>query len=162
MKKTVYVIDTSGFIAGAEFIDGPMFTVPGVVDEIVDKHTRLRFDLLVNEGLKVELPLKIYHEKVRFAAISTGDNNVLSKTDVDILAKALELNEECSVVMITDDYAIQNVAASLGIKYKSSVSKGIKSRIRWELKCIGCGAAVKSGNECPICGSGVTRHRVEN
>jgi UPF0271 protein len=160
MESNVYVMDTSGFLVGTNFTEGTIVTVPGVVDEIIDSSTRLRFDLLVDSGLRVESPLESYIEHVILAAKSTGDDSVLSRTDLDILAKALELLSISKVILITDDYAVQNVAASLGIEYKSAGSRGIKKNILWELKCIGCGAIAKSGNECPICGSEVRRRRV--
>lgn len=160
MESNVYVMDTSGFLVGTNFTEGTIVTVPGVVDEIIDSSTRLRFDLLVDSGLRVESPLESYIEHVISVAKSTGDDSVLSRTDLDILAKALELLSISKVILITDDYAVQNVAASLGIEYKSAGSRGIKKNILWELKCIGCGAIAKSGNECPICGSEVRRRRV--
>jgi UPF0271 protein len=166
MKDKVYVIDTSGFIARAEFRDGTTVTVPAVVDEIIDSTSRLMFDLLKDIGLRVELPERNYREVVRSAAISTGDASVLSVTDVDILAKALEMNSEYEVILVTDDYAIQNVAANLGIEYRTAATSGIKKKIVWELKCTGCGNIVESGNavesgiECPICGSGIRRRRL--
>jgi UPF0271 protein len=160
MESNVYVMDTSGFIVGTNFSEGTMVTVPGVADEIIDSSTRLRFDLLLDSGLRVESPLEGCIEHVISAAKSTGDDTVLSGTDLDILAKALELLSKGKVILITDDYAVQNVAASLGIEYRSAGSKGIKKNILWEQKCRGCGAIVKSGNECPICGSEVRRRRV--
>ena len=186
MKDIVYVIDTSGFIAQVEFRDGTTVTVPAVVDEIVDSTSRLRFDLLKDAGLRVELPDGACREKVRSAAISTGDASVLSATDLDILAKALELKSGFWVILVTDDYAIQNVAAKLGIEYMAAATSGIKKNVVWELKCTGCGNVVESGSvvksgkvmksgkavesgnvvesgiECPICGSGVRRRRVKH
>ena len=186
MIDKVYVIDTSGFIAQVEFRDGTTVTVPAVVDEIMDSTSRLRFDLLKDAGLRVEHPDGACREKVRSAAISTGDASVLSVTDLDILAKALELKSSFGVILVTDDYAIQNVAANLGIEYKTAATPGIRKKVLWELKCTGCGNVVesgkamksgkavvsgktmksgnvvKSGIECPICGSGVRRRRVKH
>jgi UPF0271 protein len=168
MKDKVYVIDTSGFIIQVEFRDGTIVTVPAVVDEIIDSTSKLRFDLLKDAGLRIELPDVACLRKVRSAAISTGDATVLSVTDLDILAKALELKSEFEVILVTDDYAIQNVAARLGIEYMTASTSGIKKKVVWELKCTGCGNVVESGNvveksiECPICGSGVRRRRVRS
>jgi len=161
MKDKVYVIDTSGFIAQVDFSDGTTVTVPAVVDEIMDSTSRLRFDLLKDAGLRVELPDGPCREMVRSAAISTGDVSVLSVTDLDILAKALEKKSGFEVILVTDDYAIQNVAANLGIEYKTAATSGIRKKVVWELKCTGCGNVVESGIECPICGSGVRRRRVK-
>jgi len=81
--------------------------------------------------------------------------------------------------LVTDDYAIQNVAANLGIEYMTAATSGIRKKVVWELKCTGCGNVVESGKamkpgkavvsgnvvesaiECPICGSGVRRRRVK-
>jgi UPF0271 protein len=129
MKDKVYVIDTSGFIIQVEFRDGTIVTVPAVVDEIIDSTSKLRFDLLKDAGLRIELPDVACLRKVRSAAISTGDATVLSVTDLDILAKALELKSEFEVILVTDDYAIQNVAARLGIEYMTASTSGIKKKV---------------------------------
>ena len=159
MNGKVYVIDTSGFIVGVQFTDGTMLTVPGVVDEIIDSASRLRFDLMHDAGLRVEPPLGVFKDKVVSAAASTGDAIVLSQTDIEVLSKALELAQEFNVILITDDYAVQNVASILGIKFKPAGSSGIKKEIVWEMRCTGCGVVVKSGSECQICGSAIRRRR---
>ncbi len=159
MEDKVYVIDTSGFIVGVHFTDCTMVTVPGVVDEIIDRTSRLRFDLMHDAGLRVEPPLGVFKEQVVSAAASTGDAGVLSETDIDVLAKALELAQKSKVILITDDYAVQNVASGLELEFKPAGSSGITKEIVWELRCTGCGVMVKSGNECQICGSAIRRRR---
>ena len=161
MKDIIYVIDTSGFIVGIKVSPTSIVTVPGVVDEIIDKSTRLRFDLLHDAGLIVDIPYVEYKDTVRSASISTGDDSVLSNTDIDILAKALELSKRSDVILITDDYAVQNVAAILDIKYQPAATSGIKKKIRWELRCTGCGSVARSGTECPICASKIKRYRIK-
>lgn len=158
-KGKVYVIDTSGFIVGVDLSDGTLVTVPGVAEEIIDSSTRLRFDLLRDGGLRVEPPLKIYQEQVRRVAVSTGDVGVLSGTDIDILSKAMEIGEMSHVVLVTDDYAVQNAATAMGIAYMPAGTWGIQKELVWEMKCIGCGNVVESGSKCPICGSAVRRRR---
>ena len=162
MKNKCYVIDTSGFIVGIEYMDGVMVTVPKVQDEILDSTTKLKFDLLYDRGLRVEKPLKVCANQVTAASVLTGDYGILSGTDIDILAKALELTKTYQVILITDDYAIQNVASHLGIKYMYAGLNGINKTIKWEMKCTGCGATVAKGSECPICGCGIRRRRVKH
>ncbi|MCK4936982.1 MAG: DNA-binding protein [Methanosarcinales archaeon] len=162
MKEKVYVIDTSGFIVGVQFNDGDMVTVPGVVDEIIDSTSRLRFDLMYDAGLKVEPPLGTFKEQVVSAAASTGDAGVLSKTDIEVLAKALELAQNSKVIFITDDYAVQNVASCLELEFKPAGSSGITKKIVWELRCTGCGIVVNYGSECQICGSAIRRRRARH
>ena len=161
IKDRIYVVDTSGFIVGIKVPPTSIVTVPGVVDEIIDRDTRLRFDLLHDAGLIVDIPYGEYKDTVRSASISTGDDSVLSNTDIDILAKALELSKRSDVVLITDDYAVQNVATILDIKYQPAATSGIKKKIRWELRCTGCGSVVRSGTECPICASKIKRYRAK-
>ncbi|MCL7415500.1 MAG: DNA-binding protein [ANME-2 cluster archaeon] len=162
MEEKVYVIDTSGFIVGVEFTHGKMITVPGVVDEIIDSTSRLRFELMHDAGLRVEPPLGTFRDIIASAAESTGDATVLSETDIDVLAKALELAQGSQVILITDDYAIQNVASKLSIEYRPAGSSGIAKEVVWEMKCTGCGAVVTSGSDCPVCGSSIRRRRVGN
>ncbi|MBW6517420.1 MAG: DNA-binding protein [ANME-2 cluster archaeon] len=162
MEDKVYVIDTSGFIVGVQITDGAIITVPSVEYEIIDSSSRLRFDLMQDAGMRVEPPLATFKEQVVSAAVSTGDAGVLSHTDIDVLAKALELIQKFTVTLVTDDYAVQNVASVLKVEFKPAGSTGISKGIVWELYCTGCGVVVKSGSECKICGCAIKRRRASH
>ena len=87
----------------------------------------------------------------------TRDSEELSKTDLEVLAKAFEHKDRC--VLLTDDYAVQNVAVQLGIEVKPIAQKKIKDILIWQKQCIGCKKKFDKGEICPICGSPLKKKR---
>ena len=110
-----YVLDSSVFIYYLRISD-TIYTVPEVIHELKSENAKIILNILIGEGLRIESPnseaVKVVMEKSK----STGDYAKLSNTDIQLLAKALELN----AILVTDDYAIQNVAAHLAIETKAS------------------------------------------
>lgn len=162
MTEITYVLDASVFMIGHISMGSEVrsVTVPGVVDELKDAQSRLVFEQAVQEKLTVEEPTDASRLKVISAAKNTGDMERLSDTDVDLLAKALELGERCR--LITDDYAMQNVACGLSITVQDIAQNGITHILRWRLRCDGCKRyfdedECKAGDMCPVCGSLVRR-----
>ena len=146
---TVHVIDTSTIFMRKAYYEN-MVTIPEVVDEIKDENSQLYFSLL---NLRVEEASERNVERVVEVAVKTGDIHKLSRTDIKLIAKALDLREKGEdVVLVTDDYSIQNVAMSLGLKVDNIVQPKISKRFRWIKICKGCGRKV-DGEICPICGS---------
>ncbi len=133
-------------------VTGECYTTPSVVAELVDLKSRCRYDLLVAAGLRVRLPGADKLARVRAAAEKTGDLPVISGTDCDVLALAGELG----ATIFTDDFAIQNVAAGIGIAVQPLQQRAAK-KIRWKYRCSGCGRYFKAEGECPVCGSNIKR-----
>ena len=105
--------------------------------------------------MDVRSPEEKYVEMVSIAAKKTGDYNVLSKTDIDVLALAMEYNG----IIVTDDYAIQNVARQSGIEYTGSGIEPIRKSIVWKYRCTGCHRIYDKYIEvCPVCGHSVKRY----
>ncbi len=96
--------------------------------------------------LAVREPREEDQVRVEAAAVRTGDAGVLSATDRDILALALEL----SAVLVTDDFAVQNVAHRLGIETQSIQQRPARA-IRWRYRCSGCGRYWR------VCGAPIKR-----
>ena len=134
-----------------------LITIPGVVDEVRAEAARLRLDLAREGGLRVEWPEPEMVNKIKEMAAYTRDLEELSKTDLEILAKALEHKD--NAILLTDDYAVQNVAVQLGIEVKPIAQKKIRDLIIWGKKCIGCKRSFDSGEVCPICGSPLKKKR---
>lgn len=156
MMTERYIADSAVFIMGDSDIDPSlMITVPGVADEMKSKEARLRFELAEEGGLRIELPDPVFLEKVLKEAAATRDNAVLSETDAKVLAKALEYKE--SAVLLTDDFAVQNVAVRLGISVRPAEQEMIRDRIIWQVRCTGCGRYFTDGDVCPVCGSPMKR-----
>lgn len=155
---TCYIADSAVFIMGNCDLDSSlMITIPSVAEELKSRDSLLRFDLAKVEGLRVEWPDPEMVKEVRKMAEHTQDSEELSKTDLEILAKALEYRE--SGILLTDDYAVQNVAVQLGIQVKPVVQKKIKDIIIWQKQCIGCRKTFDKGDVCPICGSPLKKKR---
>ena len=77
-----------------------------------------------------------------------------STTDVRLIAAALELGG----VLVTDDYAIQNVAEKLDVRVEIIAREGIDEGRDWRFQCQGCGREFDEDHDrCPVCGSDVER-----
>ncbi|KAF5090170.1 NOB1 family endonuclease [Methanoculleus horonobensis] len=145
------VLDASVFFAEIP-LEGPIATTSSVVAELADTHAKCRFEVLMAAGLAVREPRGEDLARVDAAALRTGDSGVLSGTDREILALALEL----SAVLVTDDFAVQNVAHRLGIETQSIRQRPARP-IRWRYRCSGCGRYWKEPGDCPICGASIKR-----
>lgn len=80
------------------------------------------------------------------------------------MALALDLseNDNNDVMILTDDYSIQNVASELKIKFETISQSGITKRFKWIYQCRGCGKKFKENiSICPICGAR-TRDTISN
>ena len=151
----VLVLDTSAFFLSVP-LSGRLFTVPRVEGELKDLRGKARLAVLMEEGLEIRVPGLNFQRKVLDAAKKSCDFSVLSATDTDLLALSCELRG----TLVTDDFAIQNTAHTLGIPVRSLIQRSASARI-WQLRCTGCGkyfdqVPTKAG-DCPICGSELKR-----
>ena len=158
-KSKVVIIDTSAVLSGKpiNFDDVIIVTAQSVSDELKpggkDYQT---FQFLMEKGLKVDSPSRESIVETRAISTRTGDIGRLSKTDIEILALALDLSREKDKepVILTDDYSIQNVANVLNIQFESISQQGIKKRFKWSYRCRGCGKKFEEYIKvCPICGA---------
>jgi UPF0271 protein len=145
-----YVLDASVFIYNV-LVSGEIYTVPGVTRELKSSEAVVVLQEFLKRGMKIETPRKTDVEIVTEKAKSTGDYLRLSKADIELLAKALEL----SGTLVTDDYSIQNVATLLGIETQPIQQARIKRVLTWRRRCVGCGRLYDSEAICPVCGSEV-------
>jgi len=158
-KQRKYVLDTSAILSGKLINLGEMeiFTTPKVSDELSPGGRDYQnFQYLKEKGLNILSPDKKMIEEVKIISYKTGDQNRLSKTDIEILALALELEKKDNydIIILTDDYSIQNVANALNLKFKSINQSGITKRFKWDYRCPGCGKIYKDSIRiCPICGT---------
>ncbi len=122
---------------------------PSVADEIKTRAPLL--DAYVENGIvRIEQPEQRYVSRVKKVAREAGELDKLSKTDIDVLALALQLD----ATLVTDDYHVQNVAAVLGIPFEG-VTGEIKEQRRWVKRCSACGKTFPytyRGKRCPHCG----------
>jgi len=145
------VLDAS-FFFGDFPADGDIFTVPLVVDELKDIRAKGNFEKWCARGLRVQSPTEESRKRVLSAARSTKDITVISGTDRDLLALALDLEAD----LYTDDFAIQNVALALKVKTVPILQR--KARlVHWKYRCSGCGRYAEQDGECPVCGAAIKR-----
>jgi len=150
------ILDASAFYAGVPFRSSDdYYTTSLAYDEI--KHIKKSHDvlgtLLETNRLKIREPDKESTEFAIKAAKDTGDFPQLSKQDISIIALCIEMNGE----IISDDFAISNVAKNLGLKISPIMTQGIKDVGKWIHYCPACRTNHTNGKECPMCGTPLKR-----
>lgn len=147
------VVDSSAIIGGFLPEEDNYFTVSEVIDEIGDESSKERLLYFLNSGkILIKTPIEKTLKEVTKRSEITGDT--LSITDLKLISLALDLDS----VIITEDYGIQNVASTLGIRCKSIRESGIKKTINWEYYCMGCKKIYsKNKKVCQDCGSKIKR-----
>lgn len=156
--KTVFILDTSAFLSGKPLdFENAIFITTYLIDEEITKggkdHQNLLF--LKEKGLILKKASVESKNEIEKVSKKSGDFERLSEFDREILALALdEVKDRKVVVILTDDYSIQNVATYLKIKFQSISQKGITKKFKWISRCQGCGKKFKDNiSVCPICGS---------
>ena len=139
-------------------IENEQYTVPLVEEELKKGLTSARLKTSIRTGkLKVRIPKKVFLEEVEKAAERVGDSLLLSETDKQVLALALEFKSAGrKPIIVTDDYSIQNLANSMGIEFRPLTTLGIKFRYMWVLVCPACGSRYpprKRTRVCKVCGT---------
>ncbi len=151
-SQKIYVLDSTVFAEkqASKFTENACVTVLEVADEMKSLDAKVEFDRL-SHTISIMEPEKEFTEKVEQAAKKTNDK--VSPTDKKVIALALHFKaKKKAVVLVSDDYGVQNVAKSLGVEFLSVRQKGIKAQFEWQRKCTACGKPML-GTECQICGS---------
>lgn len=156
-KPAIFILDTSAILSGKPLtLDiKRAVTTSGVSHEIQPGGRDYRtFLFLQEQGLSVHDPTKESIRKIHRAATESGDIGRLSNADIEVLALALDLNQDQQTIIITDDYSIQNVSYILGIRFEPISQSGITKRFKWNWRCSGCGKIFTTHvSTCPICGA---------
>ncbi|WP_266078786.1 NOB1 family endonuclease [Haladaptatus caseinilyticus] len=148
----MYVLDASAFINEYHTTEQTA-SIPMVQQELEGEHA-FRFDAMEGSGMHIHLPRDDAVEKVRRAADETGDLDVLSMTDIRLIAATFELDG----TLVTDDYAMQNVAERMDVAVDVIAQDGIEEQRNWSFQCAGCGREFDEDKDrCPICGSPLSR-----
>ncbi len=159
MKKQVFIIDTSAILSGKpiHLNNKKIVTTPAVSDEFNPGGRDFRtFELLKETGLAIHAPSKEAINHVKKTAQKTGDDSRLSLADIEIVALAIDINNEPDqeATILTDDYSIQNVASTLHIQFQAFSQNGITKKYKWVSRCPGCKKQFKEITKiCPICGT---------
>jgi UPF0271 protein len=162
MSRT-YVIDAGALLSTwtERVHEGMFFTTTDVMDELRNRPSKFRADLLeVLDRLREEMPTTDSISAARRAATETGDDTILSKTDVKLIALAHSKKQDgLTIVLVSTDLAILNTARYMGIETLDPSGK-FKDDIKWALFCPACNhrsTALKADHECPVCGTPMRR-----
>ena len=150
------ILDASAFYAGVPFRSSDdCFTTSLVYDEIkhIKKNHNALGTLLETNRLKIREPDSESTKRAIQASKETGDFPQLSKQDISIIALCIETNGQ----IISDDFAISNVAKNLGLKILPIMTNGIADVGKWVHYCPGCKTNHSRGIECPACGTPLKR-----
>ena len=154
------VLDATAFYAGIPFASNDSFMTTSIVYEEI-QHIKAKQGALEmlqqTNRLQIRDPTEKSIISVTNASIKTGDHSTISKQDISIVALALENNIE----LITDDFAVTNVAKQLKIKTSSLMTKGISTVGKWISYCSICGKEFSKHKECPICGNKLNRKLIK-
>ena len=150
------VLDASAFYAGIPFASQEKsYTTPAVFEEI--KHIKKNHEaiaaLLDTKRLEIIDPDIKYIEKVLLKAKNTGDFHSLSKEDISVIALSMQLKAE----LITDDFAVSNIARHLNLNVIPIMTSGITRIVDWIYFCPGCQKTFSHISECPLCGNKLRR-----
>ena len=145
----MFILDTCAFFT-QKHPEGEFLTVPGIENEIVNKQSKQYFENMLSIKLKVSKASENSYKIIKKQAKETGDYDVLSKIDLDIIA----LGYESKGTIVTDDFAIQNVALALELNFVSCSDKIITEKRFWKYKCTACNHKEKEKRkDCPVCGN---------
>ena len=153
MGYSEFILDASAFYAGIPFQSSTKcFTTNAVYNEV--KHIRRSYsalEALIDAGnLIIVEPEKASLDRVIICSKKTGDYVKLSQADISIIALALQLKK----ILISDDFAVANVASFLKVRVKTLAFKGICELREWISFCKVCNKVYESHTSvCKICGS---------
>lgn len=154
MASRVY--DASAFYAGIPFASPEQgLTTTQIFEEIqhIKKNHGALEILLETDRLKIQDPDSASTEHVLVAAKKTGDVQKLSSADISAVALAYELKTR----IITDDFAVSNLAKNLKIPVDPIMTKGIRDVGKWIHYCAGCKKEFSGLEFCPNCGNKLNR-----
>jgi endoribonuclease Nob1 len=159
MKQHYFIIDTSAILSGLPLNLGDvlMVTTPKVAAELQPGGRDHRtFELLQSKGLIIQQPSHESIQTINTTAKDIGERDRLSPADIEILALAYEIKNQMNadVVILSDDYSIQNIASTLSINFQAVSQQGITKKFKWRYRCPGCKKQFDHEvKTCPICGT---------
>ena len=155
------VLDSSAFYAGIPFSSNEPSYITSLVyneiDHIKKDHDAVQI-LIETKRLTINEPEEKFVTTSIDAAKKSGDFSNLSDEDISTIALSLQLGAE----LVTDDFAVSNVAKNLNIKVIPVMTSGIKNVIIWKYYCPGCKTNFSKVTECPRCGNRLKRKPMKN
>ena len=159
MSEPAYILDSTAFYAGIPYQgNGRYYTTYLVLEEV--KHHNVGSSL-IHSRVQVTEPTPASLNRVRMTAAKTGDIGALSQTDISLLALGLDMmGNDGGVSLVSDDFAVRNVAEVLSIPLAPTSMKGGEWKsMTWKIYCRGCGKTYTNPKltVCPVCGTQLVR-----
>ena len=162
-QNFVYVLDASAIYNGVltHNISGEKYVPQCVLEEVkgMMRGEAIIEEALLYDELQIIVPDSKILNQIKNQARETGDIHELSECDLAVLAlaKSLELEIQ-NIIILSDDYDIQNLANHIGLVCKGIHWKGITSVHEYTWICPGCGNKSKKQVEnCIECGTKMIR-----
>ena len=153
------ILDAAAILQGGTFLAGQaLMTVPAVAAELAGEPY---FEGLCAAGLAVVAPTPESRAEVMRAAKRLGEERTLSAADLEVLSLAFERDAE-GAVLLTDDYALQNVATALGVAFAPIRERGISEVRTYGRRCRSCrrwATVAETKEVCAVCGGPLGRAR---
>ena len=133
-----------------------------IVAELRDLRSRMMLDnALMLRLVSITDPCPLSLQKIIDFVASKGFER-LSNADLSLLALAKELKQKKEkILLVSDDYSIQNTCKLLGIPFKPAIQGRIRETIVFDKYCPGCNKRYKrsfKGN-CERCGTRLKTRR---
>ena len=159
MSEPAYILDSTAFYAGIPYQgNGRYYTTYLVLEEV--KHHNVGSSL-IHSRVQVTEPTPASLSRVKTTAAKTGDIGALSQTDISLLALGLDMmGNDGGVSLVSDDFAVRNVAEVLSIPLAPTTMKGGEWKsMTWKIYCRGCGKTYTNPKltVCPVCGTQLVR-----
>ena len=158
IQQVLSVLDMDTSLPKDNNTDIQFLTTREIVDEFIDDFSKFRIRSMIFSGeLKTALPTPEALSFIQQKSFTIGNQTRLSSQDKTILALAWqkkEQNKVKQVILLTDDFEIQNTAYLLGIDYRPIRTKGISYSVMFRKYCADCRS--KLGHDmktCDNCGS---------
>lgn len=142
------VVDTN-MLVRARSLPEEAVTVPSAVDEVKSDSGKRKLSAMALETISPsEDAVKRVGKKAEEIKSPT------SEVDNQLVALALDRGDK----LISDDKAVQNLAAIFDIEFESFMDEEIDETRRWKEVCPGCGRTVE--DKCDVCGKDSIRRTV--
>ena len=136
----IYILDSAAILNNFEFYfekTKHYLMTPQIAEEMRDMRSRLLLEQGISEGLlELREPSPESKEEIFEKAKELGLR--LSDADISIIALAKDLNGKEEILVLSDDYAVQNLLSLLEIPFNSVLMDGIAETIAFIKKCSNC------------------------
>ena len=168
------ILDNTAFVSGfnlntvmLQYQELRVFLTSEIYEEAY-RNPRSRQIIAVAEAqniLAIQDPSADALQQVQKAATASGDIGALSHADQSLMALCVDLQHqhpEWRILLMSDDYSVQNVSPRLQISIFRFQKAGIKRTHVWQVYCPQCFRTyppAELGMECEWCGATLKRKK---